>query len=629
MRRVLIAVAALLLVAGTRAFAAGAASTPAGRFAVELTTRPSPPAVGSNQFLITVKDAGKPLSGAGVSVHVDMTSMPMPADFQATPAPSAGQYVATVTLSMAGKWRVAVAVQQMAGMSMAGDGTAHFLLETGKGLEAASASGGKWVLPVVLVLVLLAAAAASLRFRHHPGSRGVAMGLLTLVVVFAATFFVVKRYRDPTVSTVIGSATMDMDAENASPAAVAVSTEVVRPTSFESGVTYTGTVVPDLEEDIYPRVVGRLVSLPWYPGDRVKQGEVVARLEAQELTASAAGAVGGVVAAQNDLAGMYQSAKEAESAVAAARAGVTQAQADVTSVQADATYWKAEIAREQHLYEVGAIAKEELDRETAQAAASEAKLAQAQAGVTRAKQELAQAQARAAAARTAIAAAKAKLQQARAASAEADTMRGYTTLRASRGGVVTARNVSPGVVVQPGTSILKIAKIDVVRLQVNVSEADLASVRLGQRMVARPASRPDGVVSAPVTAIFPAQDPSTRTAVVEARVPNPDERLRPGEYLSVQLSLGTDTAQVLSVPISAVVARDGQASVFVVQRDGVITTAKRVGVTMGKRSNTRVEVLSGLKPGDEAIVSGPSELREGDAVTVMSGPGEVPSSASR
>ena len=64
-------------------------------------------------------------------------------------------------------------------------------------------------------------------------------------------------------------------------------------------------------------------------------------------------------------------------------------------------------------------------------------------------------------------------------------MRGYTTIRAALGGLVTARNIAPGTLVQPGMSILKVAKIDIVRLQVNVSEADLAHVRIGQALTAR------------------------------------------------------------------------------------------------------------------------------------------------
>jgi len=630
MKRLLASVLLIALLAGV-GLAAAPTSARAGRFDLQLATQPSPPMAGENQFLITVTDGGKPLAGAGVSVHVDMVDMPMPADFQAAPGSRPGEYAAQVNLSMAGKWRVTVAVEQMAGMKMAGDGEASFRLETGKGITATGGSRSlPWpALPAGVILLVLVG--VLLRYRHNAGVRGVVAGLLTLGVVLVGTVYVVNRYRDPTVATVVGSATMDMDAMQAAPGTVAVEVEQVHRGPFQGNLTYTGAVAPDAEEDIYPRVMGRISYLPFYPGDRVSRGQVVARLEAAELAASARGAAGGLQAAQADLSAAEQQTQEAASgigvataAVEQAREAVSQAQGEVATAQADVTYWKAEVARADRLYKVGAIAREELDRETAQAATADAKLAQAQAGeraarlgVTRAQQELAQAHARRSGAQAAVSAARGRVQEARGASAQAATMRGYTELRASAGGVVTARNVAPGVVVQPGTSLLKLARIEVVRLQANVSEADLGSVRVGQRMIARTAADPGHPVTARISAIFPARDAATRTSVVEARTPNPGLRLRPGQYLTVELETGDGHAAVLSVPNSALVQRDGASAVFVARKEGVRTIARRVTVTTGTMGNERTEILSGLAAGDQVITSGQANLHDGDAASIL------------
>jgi len=372
-------------------------------------------------------------------------------------------------------------------------------------------------------------------------------------------------------------------------------------------------------------------------------------------------------------------AEEADGAVASAQAGidqanemVIQAQGDVESAQADVAYWATEIAREKTLYAQGAISKEELDRETAQAATVSAKLNQAQAGVraaqagvTRAKQELAQAEARAAGARANINSAEARVEQAQAdrdsangkiqeaqagietaqadvnameatvnsasvkvgqarsmsqqASAmltEARTVRGYTTIRASSGGVVTARNISPGVLVQPGMSILKIAKIDVVRIQANVSEADLANISLGQTVTAHSIDAPNMPIAGRVTSIFPASDTTARTAIVEARVPNPGARLKPGQYLTVEIGLGS-SARVLAVPTAALIVRDGQSSLFIVSDDGLRKTAQRITVTTGRVNNDMTEIISGLQSGAAVITSGLANLHDGDAVTTV------------
>ena len=727
MRHYLIPV--VILLASSIALANGVTSR-AGKFTVALSSQPSPPIVGENMLIMTVKDGDKPLSGAGVAVHIDMTSMPMPADAQATPGKAAGEYGASLNFSMAGTWKVDVAVQQMAGMKMDGDGTAHFIVETGKGITA-KGSGPAIPLNSLFMALLLIAVVVPIAFRRRipSQSRGYIAGILTLVIVFFLTYTVVHKYRNTKQATVIGSATMDMDPSSAAPGTTAVTTEVVHAMPFQASATYTGTVVPEQEEDIFPRVTGRLLYMPFYPGDRIAAGQVVAKLDTEELAAKEAqaaygnlGATQGVSAANADIAtaraeqlkaqkmvdqaqaqlaqvqsaarsvedavkaaqsehnSAQQMATEADSAASAVQAGidqanaaVLQAQSDVESAQADVAYWGTEIEREKKLYAQGAIAKKELDRETAQAAAAHAKLNQmkaavlnAEAGITRAKQEYAQAQARQAAAQSAIATAAARVEQAqaerdaatgkiaearaavqtaqadvraaeagvtgasakagvataaalqaKAALSEAGTIRGYTVIRASAGGIVTARNIAPGVLVQPGMSILKIAKVDVARIQVNVSEADLAQIQPGQLLIAHTIDAPNRPITARVSDIFPAHDATARTAIVEARVPNPGYLLKPGEYLSVEVTLGNARQRTITVPTGALIVRSGESSLYVAVSDGLRTVARRRMVTTGRVSNDRTEILSGLRDGDEVITSGLADLHDGDAVTAV------------
>jgi RND family efflux transporter MFP subunit len=677
---------AALLLSSSLAFAAGPTTAKAGKYTVELSSQPSTPIVGSNLLIITVKDGDKPVTGAGVAVHIDMTSMPMPADVNATPGTKEGAYGATVNIGMAGTWKVDITVQQMAGMPMAGDGTAHFMIDTDKGM---SAQGGGVAIPwfgVLAVLLLVAVLLTIIFYRRIPvHQRGYLVGTLTLLIVLVGTIFIVNKYRDPKTSTVIASANMDMSTQ-AAPGTAAVATESVALAPFQASATYTGTVVPEQEEDVFPRVTGRLIFMPFYPGDRIAAGQLVAKLDTRELAAKeqqaaygSAEANQGIAAANADVtsarAGQsralrarqqadaqitqaHAAVRSSESAVQSAQSGVeqaneavVQAQSDVESAQADVSYWTAEIAREQTLYAQGAIAKEELDRETSQATAAQAKLKQVQAGVrtaqvgvTRAKQEQARAEAdrdsangRVAEAQATVLAAVSDIQsaqaaiagasakaamanasagQARAQLSEASTVQGYTEIHASSGGVVTARNIAPGTLVQPGMSIMKIAETDVVRIQVNVSEADLSQVSVGQTLIVHTIDAPNQPLAARISAIFPAQDPSTRTAIVEARMPNADGRLRPGAYLSVDLLLGNQRP-ALSAPTSALIVRAGQTSVFVATSDGLRVTAQQVTVTTGRESNARTEILTGLKAGDQVITSGLANLHDGDAITVL------------
>ena len=121
----------ILMMLSLSVFAAGIQTAKAGKYTVELTTQPSTPIVGENKLIINLKDGDKPLTGAGVDVHIDMAAMPMPADVKAVPGKKDGEYEATVNLSMAGQWKIDVAVKQMADMSMDGDGTAQFSIDAG------------------------------------------------------------------------------------------------------------------------------------------------------------------------------------------------------------------------------------------------------------------------------------------------------------------------------------------------------------------------------------------------------------------------------------------------------------------------------------------------------------------
>jgi RND family efflux transporter MFP subunit len=678
---------AALLLSSNMAFASNPASARAGKYTVVLSSQPSPPVVGNNILVVMVTVGGKPVSGLGVVLHIDMTNMPMPMDVTANPGAKEGEYGAVVPLAMAGTWKVDATVHQMAGMTMEGDGTAHFLLDTGKGITV---QGGGIAVPlsIVFLVLILAASLVTLIFymRIPVKQRGYLVGTLTLLIVLVATIAIVNKYRDPKTSTVIASATMDMGTQ-AAPGTVAVYTEIVSETAFQASATYTGTVVPDQEEDVYPRVTGRLVFMPFYAGDHIVAGQLVARLDTQELAAKQQQAAFGSVEANQgidsanaeiDLARAAQgkaqrtrqqaeaqltqaqaAVRSAESAVQSAQSGieqanqaVTQAQSDVDAAQADVTYWRAEIAREQKLYAQGAIAKEELDREISQNSAALAKLKQTQAGVrvaqigvTRANLEQARAMAdrdsangRVAetqasvlsadadiqAAQAAISDAKAKAGmanasagQARAQLTEASTVKGYTEIHAAYGGVVTARNIAPGTLVQPGMSILKIAKTEIVRIQVNVSQADLSLVSRGQTLIAHAIDAPNLLIHARITAIFPAQDTSARTAIIEARVANPGNRLHLGEYLAVDLPLGSGQRPALSAPTMALQVRDGQSSLFIATTDGVRSIAKRVTVTIGRMSNARTEILTGVKVGDQVITSGFADLHDGDAITVL------------
>jgi HlyD family secretion protein len=350
--------------------------------------------------------------------------------------------------------------------------------------------------------------------------------------------------------------------------------------AISGAVVYTGSVAPLNEEDIYPRVTGRIVEMPVYPGDAVRPGQVLARLDSVELSSRL---------------------REAEAALAAARATRVQMEKELAMTEAEAGYARGVAARTERLFNTGAVSKQENESDSALAVTAEAKLE---------------------AARAKLHAAEAMLAQGEASLRTAGVVRGYTEIVSSTSGYVVKRLVAPGVLVQPGMPILKVAQIDKVRLQANVGEKDLGSIRIGSPVQVTTAAVGQPPLTATVTAVFPFVEQGPRTAVVEALVDNAARRLLPGQYVTMQFSTG-QREQALIVPAPTVVRMGGKATVWVV-KDG---RAEPRSVVTGLQSADRVEIVEGLSGGERLIARGQDGLYAGAKVSEVAGTPRPPSPA--
>lgn len=374
-----------------------------------------------------------------------------------------------------------------------------------------------------------------------------------------------------------------------------VALATAEPGRMSGAVTYTGSVVPFNEEDIYPRVTGRIVEMSVYPGDPVRAGQVVARLDDVELTSR-------VREAQAMRATAEATKAQMEAEVIAAQQGIAQAERELASTEAELTYARSVAARSERLVRSGAISQQEYENDRSLAASLEAKRDAARARIE-------QARAMATSAQKKLEAADSMISQAAAAARTAQIVRDYVTIVAPSNGYVVKRLVAPGVLVQPGTPILKLTQIDKVRLQANVGEKDVASIKLGSSVtVTTTAGGPP--LTARVTAMFPFVDVGARTAVAEALVDNIGRRFLPGQYVTMQFSTG-DRANAVTVPRSAVARLGGKGTVWVVKDD----RAEPRSVTTGLENPERVEVTQGLSVGERVVTRGYEALYAGARVT--------------
>ena len=183
-----------------------------------------------------------------------------------------------------------------------------------------------------------------------------------------------------------------------------------------------------------------------------------------------------------------------------------------------------------------------------------------------------------------------------------------TFIRAPFNGWVQQRMVALGEHVGEGTALYELIATDPIKLRAPIPERFVPMAKLGLRIDLTIDARPDKTFHGSVTRIAPALDDASRTLLVEAEVPNPEGILKPGFFAHVTIDLGHDRA--LFIPNAAVLRYAGVARVFVV-KDGVVRSRE---VTTGSAEGDRIEIVSGLTPGEQVVVGDIDRLADGAAV---------------
>ena len=445
--------------------------TQAGPYHIELTTESGRvPATGRAKLLLKVTDtSGRPLDGVKIRALTKMSGMNM-GEREETAVPVTGQpgtYTAPAQFAMEGGYEATLRIEGPQGSAMAtvslstGQNIGPLSsAEPGGGRQNPSVNGGggavlsallPWLVAAGLaVFVLLRMRQTGQRFSLRGVlNRPVIGGLLLLGLILWGAVYLVGRFRRPGAITPIQAQAMDMNLP--APLGTApVELASVERGPLENTVRYTGQAVGYVEQDIAPRVTGLVTWMPFYAGDRVKRGQVIARLDTSQSAPNAAGqraaltmaaqgtAVarrdyeqaqaqineahaelgmerGALQAARADLNAAQQSREEAQANLEAAQSMTADADAQQQAALADQNYWQDEINREASLLRAGAVTQEEYQREKAQAANADAKVRQAQARITQVKAQIRAAQSTLGKANAGIAAANARIMQSQAA----------------------------------------------------------------------------------------------------------------------------------------------------------------------------------------------------------------------
>lgn len=330
----------------------------------------------------------------------------------------------------------------------------------------------------------------------------------------------------------------------------------------------TGYVVAQRKASISSKATGRVEWLGVAEGSRVKEGDVIARIDSRDVVAQAD----------------------------AAQANVRAAQAALAQAQAEETDALAQLKRANDLLAKGFVSAASVD--TAKARAD-----RAVAGVASAKANIGAAES---AARNALVAVD------------------YTVIRAPFDGVILSKSANVGDLVTPFSNaadskgaVVSMADMSTLEVEADVSEASLAKIQVGQPaeivLDALPGVRFRGRISRMVPTI----DRAKATVMTKVRFDTIDPRVLPEMSAKVSFLSQDVTAEqqkpLLAVNPAALVRRDGRAVLFVVRDDRAVA----VPVTEGAKLSDLVAIAGDVKAGDRAVLRPPETLQAGALVKVV------------
>jgi multidrug efflux pump subunit AcrA (membrane-fusion protein) len=363
---------------------------------------------------------------------------------------------------------------------------------------------------------------------------------------------------------------------------------------LERRLHMTGSIVAEATVDVFSKVSGILERLEVDQGDRVKAHQAVALVEREEEEGEL----------QEDRAALdVLRAKWAQMETGARPEEIAQAEQLVRQAKASWETSLDDYQRLKNLKDRGFISQQHLDEAMLKVTLSEAEHQSAREKLALLRKGARQED------RDAL---LAQIRQAEATVRLAEMHLENTTIRAPLEGIISKRYVDRGALVGTSTPILRIVAMDRVKVIVQVVERELARLKSGATADINVDAYGDEVFTGTVTRISPTVDPESRTADVEVEAVNREHRLKPGMFARVDLTVERrDKALLLSK--DSLLRESGSPRVFVL--DGGKAALKEV--TLGLEGEQYVEVVRGLQEGEEVIIAGQYELKDGMAVNVV------------
>ena len=372
------------------------------------------------------------------------------------------------------------------------------------------------------------------------------------------------------------------------------------PTYFEA----TGNLAGDAQTDVAPAVGGKVVEINFDVGSYVNKGDVLLRLDDRDARIQVEQAEAQVQQQRRAVDQSIANLRQAQ-----VRLGVRDGEtfpiekfSQVKSVTANLTAAEKELTRAERLYSTGDVSRQILEQRRAQRDALIGQLDEARSNAAVAIRAINTAEAAVASARAAVATAGTQVDQARKSVTD-------TIVYAPISGFIAERTADLGEFISPSVPNSKIATIvrtGVLRLRIDVPEASIGKVSVGQSISLQTSAYPDRNFAGTVVRMLPSLNVTARTLTVEAEVANTEGLLKPGQFATVRITQSQPENAVM-VPTSAIKTEGETNKVFVI-KDGV---AREVIVQIGLLENDLIQVKQGISEGEVVATSNVSQLFDG------------------
>jgi multidrug efflux pump subunit AcrA (membrane-fusion protein) len=375
---------------------------------------------------------------------------------------------------------------------------------------------------------------------------------------------------------------------------IPVETVLLHRGSLDRRLQLTGTIVPEAKVDVFSKVSGILERIGVEQGDRVKADQIIAMVEREEREARLQESRAALDVLKARWEQMETGARPEE---------IVQAEELVRQTEARLKNSLGNYKRLKTLKERDFISQQHLDEAMLQVTINEAEHNSAKEKLILMRKGARQED------RDAL---LAQIRQAEAALKLAVISLKNATIRSPISGIISQRFLDRGAFVTTNTPLIRIVAMDTVKVVVHVVESELAQFKAGAIAEIRVDTYPDELFRGSVVQISPTVDPESRAADVEIQVDNKDHRLKPGMFARVSLVMQRREG-ILLLTKDSLLRESGTTRVFV--HDSGKASLREV--RLGLEGEQYVEILTGLREGDEVIVAGQYELKDGMHVKVI------------